>query len=77
MDWTDAGKWLVLFGLVLVFTGAVIWLAGRFGLPFGRLPGDIAIERGRFSFQFPVASCILASVVLTLLINLILRILSK
>lgn len=77
MDLTGLGKWMVLAGLLLVLSGAVMWLAGRFGLPFGRLPGDIAIDRGRFSFHFPIASCLVASIVLTLLINLILRILQK
>ena len=77
MDLAGLGKWLVLVGFGLAISGAVMWLAGRFGLPFGRLPGDIAVERGRFSLYLPIASCLVASIVLTLLINLILRILQK
>ena len=62
---------LVTFGIILVLTGlAWPWLT-RLGL--GRLPGDIAIERGNFSFYFPIASCIVVSVVLSLVLWLINR----
>ena len=62
---------LVSLGIVLVLTGlAWPWLT-RLGL--GRLPGDIAIERGNFSFYFPIVSCIVVSVVLSLVLWLINR----
>jgi len=77
MDVAGVGKWIVLTGLVMVVIGSAIWLAGRTGLPLGRLPGDLNIQRERFSFHFPVATCILASIALTLLINLLLRMFHK
>ena len=71
MDLSSFGKWIILFGLAIVVVGLVIWLAGKVGLPFGSLPGDIRVERPGFSFSFPVVTCIVISIVLTVLLNLI------
>ena len=61
------GKFLVIAGLVLAAIGAVLWSGiGRSWL--GRLPGDVHYTRGCFSFYFPFMTCLLASLVLTLLI---------
>ena len=61
------GKTLIYLGIVLVIVGAIIMLAGK--LPWlGHLPGDIAIERDRFSFYFPLATCILISVIVSLVL---------
>jgi hypothetical protein len=72
-DATTLGKWIVLIGLGLAILGGLLWLAGRFGLPLGRLPGDINIQNGNFSFYFPCASSILISVLLTVVLNVALR----
>ena len=72
-DLSTIGKWLVIAGVVLALVGAGLWLAGKTGLPLGRLPGDIRIERPGFSFYFPLTSSILVSLVLTALINLVVR----
>ena len=58
------GKTLVIVGLVIVAIGVVVML----GVPLGRLPGDIAIRRGNFSFYFPLTTAIVLSIVLTLLL---------
>ncbi len=71
MDLSSFGKWIILFGLAIVVVGLVVWLAGKVGLPFGTLPGDIRVERPGFSFSFPVVTCIVISIVLTVLLNLI------
>ncbi|MGH7326269.1 MAG: DUF2905 domain-containing protein [Candidatus Rokuibacteriota bacterium] len=61
---TDIGKFLLVFGLVIAAAGAVLVFAGR--VPWiGRLPGDIYIERGNWTFYFPLATSLLLSVVLT------------
>ena len=61
------GKTLIYLGLVLVVIGLILSLAGK--LPWlGHLPGDISIERERFSFYFPLATCILVSVILSLVL---------
>lgn len=60
------GRVLVLIGLVLILFGVVLLMAPK--LPWiGRLPGDILIQRERFSFYFPLASCLLASLLLSFL----------
>jgi Protein of unknown function (DUF2905) len=64
----DLGKMLLAAGLLLVLAGAVILLAPRIGLPLGRLPGDISYRGKNFSFYFPLATSILISVVLSLLL---------
>ncbi len=68
------GKSLVLAGLLLVVLGAVLWTSASFPFPFlGRLPGDIYIRRGTFTFYFPLMTCIGVSVVLSLLLMLLRR----
>jgi uncharacterized protein HemY len=63
------GKLLLLVGLVIAAIGAAMML----GLPRGRLPGDIAVRRGNFGFYFPLTTCIIVSVVLTLIFALFRR----
>lgn len=58
------GKTLVIVGLVVAAIGAAMML----GVPLGRLPGDIAVRRGSFSFYFPLTTSIVVSIVLTLLL---------
>jgi hypothetical protein len=72
-DTTTIGKWLVVAGFVVIVIGGVFWLVGRFGLPLGRLPGDIRIEGKNFSFYFPITTSILVSILLTLAFNIIVR----
>lgn len=69
---TQIGKILIIFGVVLVVVGLIIanTPVGRY---LGRLPGDINIKGENFSFHFPIVSCILISIVLTIIINLFLR----
>ncbi len=67
------GKWLVLMGLALAAVGGLIWLGSK--VPFlGRLPGDILIHKGNFTFYFPLITSLAISLFLTLLLNLVLRI---
>jgi hypothetical protein len=63
----ETGKLLLIAGLLLCAAGGLLWLAGHWNLPFGRLPGDIRIERPNFRFYFPLATCLLISAVLTAL----------
>lgn len=71
------GKALILFGIILVVIGVGVYLAGRLNLPLGRLPGDIRIERENFSFYFPLGTMILLSVLLTIGLNLLLRLINR
>ncbi len=65
------GKMLVGLGVLLVIVGAAILLAGRIGLPLGRLPGDFAYRGKNVSFYFPLGTSILISVALSLLFYLL------
>jgi hypothetical protein len=67
MKMTDLGKLLLLVGGVIVVVGAVLLLAGKFQLPLGRLPGDIVYRGKNTVFYFPIVTCILISVILSLI----------
>jgi hypothetical protein len=60
------GKSLIIVGLIIVAVGVFFTLGGRLSW-FGRLPGDIYIKKENFSFYFPLATCILISIILTLI----------
>ena len=62
---------LVILGIALVVIGAIVMLLGRTGLPLGRLPGDILYKGKNTTFYFPLASSILISVVLSIILYLI------
>ena len=66
------GRLLVGVGVLLVALGLVLLLAERFpGLRIGRLPGDVRVERGNFRFYFPLATSIVVSLVLSLVLWLL------
>ena len=67
---SELGKALLGLGLLLAVVGAVLMLAGRFGLPLGRLPGDIAYRGKNVSVYFPLGTSILISIVLSVLFYL-------
>ena len=69
----ELGKALVGIGLLLAAIGALVLIAGRFGLPLGRLPGDFAYRGKNVSFYFPLATCILISAALSVLFYLLSR----
>jgi len=70
-------RYLMIGGILLFLIGGGMYLAAKFGLPLGRLPGDIRIEGENGSFYFPVTTSILVSVVLTILLNVIVRLFKK
>ncbi len=68
----ELGKTLFVLGVALAAVGFFLWkVAGR--TPLGKLPGDIAIQKENFSFYFPLTTCIVISIVLTLLMWLFRR----
>jgi len=69
----DLGKMLLGFGALMVLLGLILIVAGNLSgkVPWlGRLPGDIHIQRGSWSFYFPLATCLLISIILTLLFSI-------
>lgn len=67
------GKTLVLLGILLLVCGGALLLLSKTGLPLGRLPGDIHYRGKAFTFYFPVASCLLFSLLLSFLLYLFSR----
>jgi len=67
------GRILLITGIIIVILGLIFTYGEKFALLkyFGRLPGDIRIERGNFSFYFPVVTCIILSIIITLIIKII------
>jgi hypothetical protein len=68
---TDFGKLLIVLGGILLVAGVVIVLLGRTNLPIGRLPGDIVYRGKNTTFYFPLATSIVLSVLLTLILYVI------
>jgi Protein of unknown function (DUF2905) len=67
----EMGRTLLVLGVALVVIGGIVMLLGRTGLPLGRLPGDIVYRGKNTTFYFPLASSILISVVLSIVLFLI------
>lgn len=68
----DVGRILIIFGVVLLVAGLAIVLLGKVGVA-GRLPGDIFFQRGNVSFYFPLVTMLVVSIVLTVIVNVVLR----
>lgn len=68
----EIGKLLVAFGIVVVLLGAALW-TGLGASWLGRLPGDIRIERGNSGFYFPIVTCIILSILLSIIVSLFRR----
>jgi Protein of unknown function (DUF2905) len=68
---TEMGRLLVVLGIALVVIGGIVMLLGRTGVLLGRLPGDIVYRGKSTTFYFPLATSIVVSVVLSLLVYLI------
>ena len=73
----NIARYLMIGGIILFLIGGGVYLAVKFGIPLGHLPGDIRIEGENGSFYFPVTTSILVSVVLTIVLNVIVRLLKK
>jgi len=68
----ELGKFLVILGAVIIILGLLLW--GGVGTGWlGRLPGDIRIERGNSAFYFPIVTCIIIGIVLSLIFSLFRR----
>jgi uncharacterized membrane protein required for colicin V production len=65
----DMGRFLVIIGVVSLLLGLLFW-SGFAPRWLGRLPGDIRIERGNTAFYFPIVTCIIISIVLSLIMSI-------
>ena len=66
----DFGKVLMILGLTLAGAGFLLWMGVGKGW-LGKLPGDIAVQKGNFSFYFPITTCVVISIILTLVLWLL------
>jgi len=73
---SDLGKWMLVIGLVIAAVGGVLWLLGRISFP-GNLPGDIHIQTENFGCFIPLGTMILLSLILTVVLNIVVRLLNK
>jgi hypothetical protein len=71
MNWADSGRFLIIAGTVVVVIGLLFMLSDK--IPLGRLPGDFRVGSGRFRVYIPVATSVLLSVVLTVVVNFFAR----
>ena len=69
----DLGKLLLVVGGMIALAGLVFLFAGKFHLPLGRLPGDIVYRGKNMTFYFPLATCLILSLILTLVLWLVNR----
>ncbi|HSL46622.1 MAG TPA: DUF2905 domain-containing protein [Anaerolineales bacterium] len=69
----NIARYLVIGGILLILIGGGIFLAGRLGLPIGRLPGDIRMEGRGGIFYFPIVTSCVLSLLLTIVLNIIIR----
>jgi hypothetical protein len=73
----NIARYLMIGGIILFVVGGGVYLATKFGIPLGRLPGDIRIEGENGSFHFPVTTSILVSVELMIVLNVIIKLVKK
>ena len=71
----QTGKYIIVFGIIIILVGAVVYFFGNKLHWIGRLPGDIRIEGENTRFYFPITSMIIFSILLTIIVNLVRRIL--
>lgn len=67
MNWIEVGRFLVIAGMVILVIGVIFLLSDK--IPLGRLPGDIHIGSGRVKIYIPIATSILLSIIITLILN--------
>ena len=67
MNWMELGRFLIIAGTVIIVIGLIFILSDK--LPLGRLPGDIQFGNGKFKLYIPIATSVLISIVLTIIVN--------
>jgi len=77
MNLVSLARLFLIIGAISLVIGGLLYLAGRTGLPLGRLPGDIRIQTENFTCVFPLVTSILLSIILTVILNLVIRLLNR
>ena len=71
MDLMPIVRMLAVFALVLLVVSGILFLAAKFNISLGKLPGDFVFKRGNFTFAVPLVSSLLISIVVTVLLNIL------
>jgi len=71
MDLASISKYMIYLGAFLLFGGSILYFLSKLGTGLNRLPGDIFIQKENFTFYFPLGSCILLSIIITLILSLL------
>jgi hypothetical protein len=69
----NTARLFIILGLLMLVIGGILYLAGRLNIPLGRLPGDIRIQTQNLTCFIPIVSMIVISVILTILLNVVIR----
>lgn len=77
MDLMPLARVVAVFALVLLLIAGLIFLAAKFNISLGKLPGDFVVNRGNFTCAVPFVSSLLISIVITVILNILLAILKK
>lgn len=77
MDLMPVARGVAVFALVLLAVAGLLFLAAKFNISLGKLPGDFVFKRGNFTCAVPLVSSLLISVVITVLLNILLRLFRK
>lgn len=70
MDITSIAKYLIYIGVIFLLIGSILFFLSKVGIGIGKLPGDILIRKDDFTFYFPLATSILISILLTIVLNI-------
>lgn len=70
MGTEQMGKWLMIIAIILFIIGGVLFIWGKY---VGHIPGDIVVKKGNFTLMFPIVTCLIISIVGTILLNLFFR----
>jgi hypothetical protein len=73
----NVARIFIVIGIVFLVVGGIIYVFARWGLPLGKLPGDIQIQRENFTCLIPLATSILLSLIATLVLNILVRLLNR
>ncbi len=77
VEMSNYGKLFIILGLIFLAIGGLIYLAGKINLPLGRLPGDIRLQFGNVTCFFPLATSIIISILLTIVLSVLARLMNK
>lgn len=77
MESSTLARWMIYLGIGIVLLGILIWVGGKFGIKLGNLPGDVSYSGEKFGIYFPIMTSIIASILLTIFINLLFWIFKK